>query len=156
MIHRTLGHRAFEALEDAPPADPMQEPLQAIERLQTLRRLAADADVAMARQALAQAQGTVSAMSESLAAHVRQLQDERAAKAGERMARPADIAALNRWRREDFDSIAGIERHQDELAAERQRSVQAQEDLEARIARRRAVVIRCEKYAALLQRITEA
>jgi hypothetical protein len=156
MTPRRSGRRAFELAEDPPAADPMLKRLQAIQRLQALRKLTADAEVAMARQTLARAEDAVRAMAESLAVQVRQVRDERDTKARERMAQPADIAALNRWRQSEFESIAGIERQQDALAAQRQRGAQAEEDLQARIVHRRRVVLRCEKYAALLERMNEA
>lgn len=153
LINRRVPH---EVPGDPAPPDPDLPHLKEIQKLQLLRRIAADAEVAMARHVLSMALQSVKNTMQSLVQREEHVRQTRQQKQGERMAQPAAINVLKRWRHDEFAMLAGMDRHRNELQEKRDTAQQAEERLAASMRRRRLIEARREKYSVLIDELSEA
>jgi len=155
MRHITT-RRYPETPPEPSPQDPILPRLHELRHLQRIRRIAADAELAIARHLLAQAQRSVEEAFASLTAREAAVRTKRRKSAQERTTQAASISVLQRWRQDEFAMLAGIERYRSSLDERREAATQAEGHLAASLRRRRWIEARREKYEALIDELNEA
>lgn len=153
LISRRVPH---EASGDPAPPDSDLPRLKEIQKLQLLRRVAADAEVVMARHVLSMALQSVKDTMQLLMQREERVRQTRQQKKKECVAQPAAINVLKRWRHDEFAMLAAMDRHRNELQEKRDTAQKAEERLAVSIRRRRLIEARREKYSVLIDELSEA
>jgi hypothetical protein len=145
-----------EVADEPAPPHPDLPRLRALEQLQRLRRVAADAELAAARRLLASARAALEQLGLALTRREQDTRQRRHAEAGEAAARAATIATLKRRRQDEFNMLAAIERHRAALREQADTVRQAEAQLDGAMQRRRQLEVRREKFAQLIEQLSES
>jgi hypothetical protein len=130
-------------------------PLHQLLHLQLMRKALADADVAIARSLLEQAQLSLQHIREELAERTTSMRAQRRQAAKKCMAQPAEVQALRRWREHELQLLSGIDQHQAELRDQEERTAQVRVDLSDRLRRQRLITLRGEKIHAIIDELED-
>jgi len=149
MIAFRASRRAPEIAQESVSMSADLAPLHQLLHLQLMRKALADADVAVARRVLEQAELSLLRIRDELSERTASVHDQRRQVAEKCMAQPADVCALRRWREQERKLLAGIDHHQTELHNQAERTDQARVELSDRVRRQRLIALRSEKFHAI-------
>lgn len=125
-----------------------------IKKLQEMRKMLADGEVALAKRKLYSAQENLEKANHSLQASIQKAHDDRVQWLAEKLVQTSSIKMLNLWRSAELKMMQEIQNQKEHVLSEEKRVAHADDCLDTQLKKRRMLEVRKEKYAQMIEILT--
>lgn len=127
-----------------------------IKKLQEMRKMLADGEVALAKRNLYAAQENLEKANHSLQASIQKAHDDRVQWFAEKLVQASSVKMLNLWRSAELKMMQEIQNQKEQVLSEEKTVAHADDCLTSQLKKRRMLEVRKEKYAQMIEILTTA